>query len=45
MNNIVALYMAFDGHYIVDMHKYSIVGMSWMYGRNRHVVTCMMWYV
>ena len=28
--------------YIVVMHKYSIVGMAWMYGRDRAVRACMM---
>lgn len=38
---LVALYSALVRHYIVDMHKYSIVGMSWMYGRNGAVRACM----
>ena len=42
---LMALYMAFYGNYMVVMHRYSIVGMLWIYGHNRHVVACMMWYV
>ena len=44
-NRLVALYNALVCHYIVVMHKYSIVGMTWMYGRNRACMACMMWYV
>ena len=44
-NRLVALYMAFYGHYIVVMHRYSIVGMAWIYGRNKHVRACMAWHV
>ena len=44
-NRLVALYNALVCHYIAGMHKYSIVGMSWIYGRNRAVRACMMWCV
>lgn len=32
-------------HYIVDTCIMCIDGIMQVYGRNRHVVACMMWYV
>ena len=42
---LITLYSALVRHYIVDTSLYMCDGISWMYGRNRVVRACMMWYV